>query len=242
MVYGRCCTEVRRRAPYTSLSSFLHMWSWFRVLGSLCSSYLLSFWPNWVEGNNGIPVFPKYPLLPCHGLTGKRLLSELPYKLVPSTILIEKIAFMWTLKIKKFIFLDLTEYWKEIQAANQQPPVPLLVILSASEESRYALIVTPASYKQMASSHPHCHFNRSEADWRKLRTIRFPAASLKICTIWVFRLWEPPDTQRRTTLYSWKLGINKSANTATASTWSDRPPPTYSLALQLRIAWLSHAY
>ena len=43
MVYGRCCTEVRRRAPYTSLPSFLHMWSRFRVPGSLCSSYLLSF-------------------------------------------------------------------------------------------------------------------------------------------------------------------------------------------------------
>ena len=61
--------------------------------------------------------------------------------------------------------------------------MPLLVILSASEESRNALIVIPASYKQMASSHPHCHFNRSEADWRNLRTIRFTAASLKICTI-----------------------------------------------------------
>ena len=91
-----------------------------------------------MEGNKGIPACPKYPLLPCHGLTEKRLLSELPYKLVPSTILIEKIAFMWTWKIKKFIFLDFTEYWKKIQAANQYPPMPLLVILSASEESRYA--------------------------------------------------------------------------------------------------------
>ena len=27
MVYGRCCTEVRQCAPYTSLPSFLHMWS-----------------------------------------------------------------------------------------------------------------------------------------------------------------------------------------------------------------------
>ena len=52
------------------------------------------FWPNWMEGNKGIPACPKYSLLPGLGLTGKRVLSELPYKLVPSTILIEKIAFM----------------------------------------------------------------------------------------------------------------------------------------------------
>ena len=52
------------------------------------------FWPNWMEGNKGIPASPKYPPLPDLGLAGKRVLSELLYKLVPSTYIIEKIAFM----------------------------------------------------------------------------------------------------------------------------------------------------
>lgn len=52
------------------------------------------FWPNWMEGNKGIPACPKYPSLPDLGLAGKPVPSELLYKLVPSTYIIEKIAFM----------------------------------------------------------------------------------------------------------------------------------------------------
>ena len=51
------------------------------------------FGPNWMEGNKGIPACPKYPPLPDLGLAGKPVPSELPYKLVPSTIYIEKTAF-----------------------------------------------------------------------------------------------------------------------------------------------------
>ena len=52
------------------------------------------FWPNWMEGNKGIPACPKYPSLPDLGLAGKPMLSELLYKLVPSTYIIEKNACM----------------------------------------------------------------------------------------------------------------------------------------------------
>ena len=52
------------------------------------------FWPNWMEGNKGIPACPKYRPLPGLGLAGKPVLSELLYKLVPSTYIIEKIACM----------------------------------------------------------------------------------------------------------------------------------------------------
>ena len=52
------------------------------------------FWPNWMEGNKGIPACPKYPSLPDLGLAGKPVPSELLYKLVPSTNIIEKIACM----------------------------------------------------------------------------------------------------------------------------------------------------
>lgn len=52
------------------------------------------FWPNWMEGNKGIPACPKYPPLPDLGLAGKPVHSELLYKLVPSTYIIEKIACM----------------------------------------------------------------------------------------------------------------------------------------------------
>lgn len=62
------------------------------------------FWPNWMEGNKGIPAGPKYPPLPDLGLAGKPVHSELLYKLVPSTYIIEKIACMWTWKIKNFTF------------------------------------------------------------------------------------------------------------------------------------------
>ena len=58
------------------------------------------FWPNWMEGNKGIPACLKYPPLPDLGLAGKPVPSELLYKLVPSTYIIEKIAFMWTWKVK----------------------------------------------------------------------------------------------------------------------------------------------
>ena len=62
------------------------------------------FWPNWMEGNKGIPACLKYPSLPDLGLAGKPVPSELLYKLVPSTNIIEKISCMWTWKIKNFIF------------------------------------------------------------------------------------------------------------------------------------------
>lgn len=52
------------------------------------------FWPNWMEGNKGIPAGPKYPPLPDLGLAGKPVHSELLYKLIPSTYIIEKIACM----------------------------------------------------------------------------------------------------------------------------------------------------
>ena len=52
------------------------------------------FGPNWMEGNKGIPAYPKYPPLPDLGLAGKPVPSELLYKLVPSTYIIEKIACM----------------------------------------------------------------------------------------------------------------------------------------------------
>ena len=52
------------------------------------------FWPNWMEGNKGIPACPKYPPLPDLGLAGKPVPSELLYKLVPSTYIIEKFACM----------------------------------------------------------------------------------------------------------------------------------------------------
>ena len=86
------------------------------------------FWPNWMEGNKGIPACPKYPPLPCHGLTGKCLLSELPYKLVPSTILIEKIAFMWTWKIKNFFFIlrNIGRRCKLPATGHQLPEPPYL--------------------------------------------------------------------------------------------------------------------
>ena len=52
------------------------------------------FWPNWMEGNKGIPACLKCPSLPDLGLAGKPVPSELLYKLVPSTYIIEKIACM----------------------------------------------------------------------------------------------------------------------------------------------------
>lgn len=57
-----------------------------------------------MEGNKGIPACLKCPSLPDLGLAEKPVPSELLYKLVPSTNIIEKIAFMWTWKIKNFIF------------------------------------------------------------------------------------------------------------------------------------------
>ena len=71
------------------------------------------FWPNGMEGNKGIPAGPKYPPLPDLGLAGKCVPSELLYKLVPSTNIIEKIAFMWTWKIKNFIFSSFYGICKE---------------------------------------------------------------------------------------------------------------------------------
>lgn len=38
-----------------------------------------------MEGNKGIPAYPKYPPLPDLELAGKRVSSELLYKLAPST-------------------------------------------------------------------------------------------------------------------------------------------------------------
>lgn len=46
-----------------------------------------------MEGNKGIPACPKYPFLPDLGLAGKPVTSELLYKLVPSTNIIEKNRF-----------------------------------------------------------------------------------------------------------------------------------------------------
>ena len=63
------------------------------------------FWPNWMEGNKGIPACPKYPPLPDLGLAGKPVTSELLYKLVPSTYIIEKNRFYVNVENKKFYFL-----------------------------------------------------------------------------------------------------------------------------------------
>lgn len=94
MVYGRCCTEVRR-ARHTRVSRH------FCICGADLESWVhcvvhifYTFWPNWMEGNKGIPACLKYPPLPDLGLAGKPVPSELLYKLVPSTYIIEKIAFM----------------------------------------------------------------------------------------------------------------------------------------------------
>ena len=105
MVYGRCCTEVRRRAPYTSLLSFLHMWSWFRVLGSLCSSYLLSFWAKLDGRKQGDPRVSEIPSPAGPKIGRKACAFGTAYKLVPSNIWLEKIACMWTRKWKKFFIL-----------------------------------------------------------------------------------------------------------------------------------------
>ena len=63
--------------------------------------------------------------------------------------------------------------------------MPLLVILSASEESRYASIVTPANYQPPATDYPPLPFRpkRSGVEWGNLTPIQFPAASLKIYTL-----------------------------------------------------------
>lgn len=83
--------------------------SWREICSSFFSKNILILSADWMEGNKGIPACPKYPPLPCHGLTEKRLLSELLYKLVPSTYIIEKIACMWTWKIKNLIFSSFYE-------------------------------------------------------------------------------------------------------------------------------------
>ena len=105
------------------------------------------FWPNWMEGNKGIPACPKYPLLPGLGLAGKPVLSELLYKLVPSTYIIEKIACMWTWKIKNFIFLHFTEYLKIMQEISIKKEVRSLPVSSPPVSS------TSVCYKLYFISH-----------------------------------------------------------------------------------------
>ena len=62
------------------------------------------FWPNWMEGNKGIPACLKCPSLPDLGLAGKPVPSELLYKLVPSTNIIRKNRLYVNVENKKFYF------------------------------------------------------------------------------------------------------------------------------------------
>lgn len=112
------------------------------------------FWPNWMEGNKGIHACPKYSLLPGLGLAGKPVLSELLYKLVPSTYIIEKIACMWTWKIKNFIFSSfygiLEDYARALHPdATGWTSHPFKLVFQCSRRSIKCLysLLNPTTYR-----------------------------------------------------------------------------------------------